>query len=224
MIIALETAPYHSPQATPEASLTTVFNVSDMLVPRIAIGHGKDVQVVDGLLLGRDDAAPWSTIRLNSAPVICSFICLVPPSQGHGIHAHVHVLDGDAGVPGDDIAHFIHDGAADRGEIDAVFHDDVELDGDGVVVVISDADALAHGLPAQQMHQAVRHGAVGHALDAEAVGGRHAGDVGEDGAADGDIAVVRLELNHENVLSFPGVGTKGGGPPALDSGCPQPVL
>ncbi|CAN3972874.1 Transcriptional regulator, AbrB family, partial [Dysosmobacter welbionis] len=74
-------------------------------------------------------AAPWSTIRLNSAPVICSFICLVPPSQGHGIHAHVHVLDGDAGVPGDDIAHFIHDGAADCGEIDAVFHDDVELDG-----------------------------------------------------------------------------------------------
>ena len=41
--------------------------------------------------------------------------------------------------------------------------------------------------PPQQVDQAIGHGAVGHGLDAEAVGGSHARDVGEHGAADGDL-------------------------------------
>jgi hypothetical protein len=52
------------------------------------------------------------------------------------------------------------------------------------------------------MNQTVGHGTVCHALDAEAVGGSHAGDIGENGTADGDLTLFRLELDHENVLSF----------------------
>ena len=43
------------------------------------------------------------------------------------------------------------------------------------------------------MHQAVGLGAHGHALDAVAVGGRRAGDVGENVAADGDLALFGLK-------------------------------
>jgi hypothetical protein len=52
------------------------------------------------------------------------------------------------------------------------------------------------------MNQTVGHGTVCHALDAKAIGGSHAGDVGENGTADGDLTLFRLELDHENVLSF----------------------
>ena len=98
------------------------------------------------------------------------------------------------------VAHLAHDGAAHGRDVHAVLHDDVELDGDGVVVIVGDADALAHGLAAEQMHQTIGHGAVGHALDAVAVGGGQTGDAGEDSAADGNIALSRLEFDHK--LSF----------------------
>ena len=89
-----------------------------------------------------------------------------------------------------------HNGAADRGNIDSVFHNDVQLDGNGAVLVIGDLHALAHGFPPQQVHQAVGHTAVGHALDAEAVGGCRAGDGGEYRAADGNLALIGSDLNH----------------------------
>ena len=75
------------------------------------------------------------------------------------------------------------------------------FNGDGVIVMIGDADAFAHRFPAQQMDQAVRHAAVGHALDAEAVGSGGAGDAGEYGAADTDLAPLGLDLNH-SILPF----------------------
>ena len=62
--------------------------------------------------------------------------------------------------------------------------------------MISDADALAHGLPAQQMHQAVRHGAVGHALHAEAARRRRAGDARERGVAHEDAALFVFQFYH----------------------------
>ena len=95
--------------------------------------------------------------------------------------------------------------------VDAVFHDDVELNGNGFVLVIDHVDALAHGLPPQQVHKTVRHGAVGHALHAEAVGGGHAGDVGKNSAGDGDLPLFRMEFQH-NWITFLSVGP--GKPPS----------
>ena len=70
-------------------------------------------------------AAPCSTIRLNSAGDLSFHLLLSSP---HRImeSTHVHVRTSDTGVLIHDIAHFIHDGAADRGNVDAVFHDDVD--------------------------------------------------------------------------------------------------
>lgn len=64
-------------------------------------------------------------------------------SHRDGIHADVHRLDGDAGVEIDHIFDLAHNGAADSGDIDAVFHDDVQLDGDGPVLVVIYFDSLA---------------------------------------------------------------------------------
>ena len=47
------------------------------------------------------------------------------------------------------------------------------------------------------MDQAVGHGAEGHPLHAEAVGGGVAGDIGKDGVADIDGAFFPLQLYHE---------------------------
>src|SRR5699024_6078247 len=110
----------------------------------------------------------------------------------HRVYAHVHALDGDAGVLADLILDLTHDGAAGGGDVDAVLHDNMQADGDGVVLVVDDLDALAHGLLAQQMDQAVGHGPEGHALHAEAVGGRVAGDIGEHRVADADLTLRRL--------------------------------
>ena len=199
------------------SSVTAAPMVMDMLVPVSPSGTGNTFRSLMACLCAVMAAAPWSTICLNTAPVICSFIGCLPPSQRHGIHAHVHRLDGDAGVFGDDIAHLVHDGAAHSRKVDAVFHNDVELYGNGIVVMVGDVNALAHGFAAQQVHQSVGHGAVCHALDAEAVGGGNAGDVGKYGAADGDLTLIRFELNHENVLSFPSIvrGTRSRGLYAL---------
>jgi hypothetical protein len=46
------------------------------------------------------------------------------------------------------------------------------------------------------MDKAVRHAALGHALDAEAVGGRRAGDGGEHRVADGDLTVLSGDFYH----------------------------
>ena len=108
---------------------------------------------------------------------------------------------GNASGPGDVIAQAVNDGFADGGQVDAVLHDDVQLDGDGVILVVGDADALAHGFPPQQVDEPVRHRAEGHALDAIAVGGGAAGDGGEHLAADADLAQIVLQF-HRSIPSF----------------------
>ena len=75
----------------------------------------------------------------------------------------------------------------------------MQLDGHRAIVVIGDLHALAHGLGAQQVDKAVRHGAVGHALDAEAVGGGGAGNGGEHRVGDGDIPVLTVDLYHSSL-------------------------
>ena len=56
------------------------------------------------------------------------------------------------------------------------------------------------------MHQASGHAALGHALYAEAVGGRRAGDGGEHRVADGDLAIFSGDFYHIG-LPFCGNGT-----------------
>ena len=109
-------------------------------------------------------------------------------ADDHGVDAHIHAAHLGARGAADDIANLAHDGAAHRHQVHPVVHHNMQLDGDGGVLVVSDLDALTHGLPAQQMHQTVRLGAHRHALDAVAVGGSRTGDVGEHVAADGDLA------------------------------------
>ena len=132
-------------------------------------------------------------------------VLLPGASHGDGIHADIHRFDGDAGVEVDHILDLAHNGSADCGDVDAVFHDDVQLDGHGAVIIVCDLDTLAHGLGPQEMHQPVSHAALGHALDAEAVGGGRAGDGGEHGVADGDLAVFGGDFYHSG-LPFCGNG------------------
>ena len=112
-----------------------------------------------------------------------------PEDEGRVSHSVIPLAIGG-------VAQAVDDGFADGGQVDAVFHDDVELNGNGFVLVIDHVDALAHGLPPQQMDQTVRHGAVGHALHTEAVGGSHAGNVGKNSAGDGDLALFRMKFQH----------------------------
>ena len=118
---------------------------------------------------------------------------LYPLGIGHNrVNADIHALDGDSGVLADLVLHLAHNGAAGGGDVDAVFHDDVEPDRHSVVLIIYDLDAFAHGFLAQEVDQTVSHGAERHALNAEAVGGGVAGNVGEYGVADTDLAFVGL--------------------------------
>ncbi len=171
----------------------------------VPVGDREDVKLVDLLLLGVDGCRPVDDHLRQQRSVNGSFhversflmtVWAAASGEDHGIHADIHAADLDAGKALHDIAHLAHDGTADGSEIDAVVHDDVELDGDGVVVIETDLDALGHRLPAQQMDQAVGLGAHRHALDAVAVGGGGAGDVGEDIGADGDGAPVLFPVSY----------------------------
>ena len=140
--------------------------VMDILVPVSPSGTGNTFRSLMACFWAVMAAAPWSTICLKTAPRrYCCIMARLFPSLRHGQQCMESTQTFtsrtvDAGVLGDHIAHLAHDGAADSGQVDAVFHDDVQLDGDGVVFVIGDLDALAHGLPPQQVDQTVGHGAV----------------------------------------------------------------
>lgn len=90
------------------------------------------------------------------------------------------------------IAHLIDDGAADGGDVHAVLHNDVQLDGNVPFFVGNDAHALAHCLAAQQVDEPVGHRAVGHALDAKAARGRGAGDIRQGSVGNADFALFGL--------------------------------
>jgi hypothetical protein len=77
----------------------------------------------------------------------------------------------------------------------------MEADGDGGVLVVDDLDALAHGLLAEEVDQAVGHGAEGHTLHAEAVCGGVPGNVGKNGVTDGNGAFLSLQFYHK-ITSF----------------------
>ena len=88
------------------------------------------------------------------------------------------------------------------GNVHAVLDDDVQLDGDLMFVVLRDVDAFAHRLAAQQVDDAVRHGAVGHALHAEAARRRRAGDARERGVAHERRCPFRFSvLSYSRILS-----------------------
>ena len=57
--------------------------------------------------------------------------------KAHGVHTDIHRLYFHAGGLADHIAHFAHNGAADRHQIHSVFHDDVQFDGDGTALPVT---------------------------------------------------------------------------------------
>ena len=61
----------------------------------------------------------------------------------------------------------------------------------------------------KEMDKAVSHGAICHAFNAEAVGGRHAGDVGKNSAGNSDLALIGLKLDHIKILPFRILGKAG---------------
>ena len=63
-------------------------------------------------------------------------------SDNHGIDVDIDCFDLGAGGFGDDIAYFVNDGASDGRDLDAEVDDDVQVDGDRLVVVEGDADPL----------------------------------------------------------------------------------
>ena len=71
----------------------------------------------------------------------------------------------------------------------------MQLDGHGAVLVVIDLDSLGHGLPLQQVDQAIRGGADRHALHAIAVGGSATGADRKYIAADPDLAQVILQFH-----------------------------
>src|SRR5699024_1843484 len=163
----------------------------------VAVGHGEDVELVDGFFIsfngsggGEKHSPVCRTVHGNHQSITppCVISHLI---HSDGIHIDVHGLDGSTGGFCDIVFDFADDGSADGGQIDAPIDHDMQVDDDGAVLTEGDLHALAHGLPAQQMNQAVGHGAHDHALDAEAVGGGVPGDVGVDSAVHGDEPPVR---------------------------------
>ena len=82
-----------------------------------------------------------------------------------------------------------------RDRVYTIVHDNMQLDGDGAVLVVNDLDALGHGFPPEQVNQAVRLGAHGHSLDAVTAGGDGTGDIGKDLASNADLTFVGLYLH-----------------------------
>ena len=127
--------------------------------PGIPVGDWEYVQVVDVLLLGTDGGGGMDDHLLKGRCVngLCHIgdVPFYKWLKPHGVHKDVHGSHFHAGGLAHHIAHLAHDGAADGDQIDAVFHDDVQLDGDGPVLVVIYFDSLGHGFPLEQMDQAV---------------------------------------------------------------------
>ena len=165
---------------------------------RVAVRHGENVEIVDALFFLGDRGRAEDQHLLENRPgngIVHrkgSSSCL----HGHAVDADIHAAHDRAGILGDKVTHLTDDGLADRRNVHAVLDDDVQLDGDLMVVVLRDVDALAHRLAAQQVDDAVRHGAVGHALHAEATRRRRAGDARERGVAHEDAALFVFQFYH----------------------------
>ena len=67
-----------------------------------------------------------------------------------------------AGQLVDVVADFADDRVGHSGEVHAIVHNDVQLNGDGIVLVEEDANALCHGFVSQQVNQTVFLGAGSH--------------------------------------------------------------
>ena len=110
-----------------------------ILVPVSPSGTGKTLSSLICCFCRLMEAAAWMIHLSKRRPSMVLSCRLFLPFDGgragsaddHGVDAHVHAADLGAGGAADDIAHLAHDGAAHRHQVDAVVHDDVQLDGDG---------------------------------------------------------------------------------------------
>ena len=114
----------------------------------------------------------------------------------HGIDIDIYGPHPSTGALGHHIADLADDGCAHGGQIHAVVHHDVHIDGNGIILVELHPHALGHGFLAQQMVNAVGNRAGSHALHTEAVGCGGAGDIGINAGADAHRAVFVAVTNH----------------------------
>ena len=100
--------------AAPSAAVSMVM---DILVPVSPSGHGEYVQIVDGLLLGRDSggAVQDHLLEKRAGDLLYSFFCCPPHRIMESTHTST-VADLHAGVLIHHVAYLVHDGAADCGE------------------------------------------------------------------------------------------------------------
>src|SRR5690606_11035479 len=120
----------------------------------------------------------------------------------HALNVHVHLLDLQAAVVLDRILDSLHDVVRQFGDVDAVLHDDVQVDGDGVVAQ-GDLHAPRDVLAPAENSQPFLHAAGTHADEAIALGGRDAGNRRDHFLGDGDAAEVRIPaLRHAHPILF----------------------
>ena len=121
-----------------------------------------------------------------------SFLSVPGSPDDHRIHADGDAAHFNASQAIDIVLDLALDGAADRHQIDAVIHDDIQFDGDGLVIILGDLYTLGHGLPAEQVDQTVGLGTEGHTFHAVAAGGHRASNIGKDVAGQADPALFGL--------------------------------
>ena len=139
------------------------------------------------------EAAALIISRRKSAPLI---VCLnsIPPLT-YGIYKNIYGADLCAGGVGNHITHLGNNGLGYRGQIYALVNNDVQVDRNAAVLVEFHPDALAHGLLAEQMVQAVGNGTGCHTLYAKAIGCGCTGNIYIDTGADIDRTFFNVGSN-----------------------------
>ena len=136
-------------------------------------------------------------LKVNTPPVAHARLV-----NGNRVNKDVDGTDLRAGGLCDEIADLLDDGRGNGADVHALVHHDVQVDGNGIVILERDAHALAHCLLAQQMDKPVGHGPDRHALDAEAVRCRIACNIGIDRIVNSNGAFFRFQPDHNRTSLF----------------------
>ena len=170
----------------------------------ISIRHGEHVQLVESLLVDLDGGsrADDHSAKIGSVDGFSQFISLRTLTDHHGIDINIYGPNLGAGAVGHHIANLGNNGSAHGVQVYVVVHDNMQINGNGVVLVELDMHALAHGFPAEQMVQAVGQAPGSHALDAKAVDDSGADNVRVDAGADIDASVFIFVTDHRCNLQF----------------------
>src|SRR5699024_5740036 len=154
--------------------------VMDILVPVSPSGTGNTFSSFSACLFISMAAAALIIILRKSAPLMICFNSF--PSEfltdHHRIDIHVHGTDFRSRALGNHITELGKYGGAHGAGVGVVVDDGVQINGNGIVLVEVNPDALSHGFLAQQVVNTIGNTAGSHALDTEAVGRGGTNDVG----------------------------------------------